>query len=67
MKELTIEQAIDQLSNLGQAIGMKSKVQAWYVGGTEPVQPLSTFTATGIKEGRRDQTAERTAVIYLKP
>lgn len=67
MNELTIEQAIDQLSNLGQAIGMKSKVQAWYVGGAEPVQPLATFTATSIKEGRLDQTAERTAVIYLKP
>ena len=67
MDELTIEQVIDQLSNLGQAIGFNSKVQAWYVGGTEPVQPLATFYTSKIQEGRLDQTAERTAVIYLKP
>ncbi len=67
MDEITIEQAIDRLSNLGQAIGMKSKLRAWYLGGDEPLEPLATLQVTGIQERRLEQTAERIAVIYLKP
>jgi len=64
---MTIEEAIDELSTIGQRIGMKSKVQAWYIGGREEVKPLDTFTATRIEEGRYNQTNERTAVIRIRP
>ncbi len=65
MKELTIEQAIDQLSTVGQRIGMKAKVQAWYVGGRENVQPIDTMAVTDVSEGRFNQTSERTAVLKI--
>jgi hypothetical protein len=62
--DLTIQQALDQLSDLGQEIGFSSKICGWYLG-SEELQPLEKPTVSSIKIGNLDQTHERIAYIHL--
>ena len=62
--DLTIQQALDQLSDLGQEIGFSSKIRGWYLG-SEELQPLEKPAVSSIKIGHLDQTHERIACIHL--
>lgn len=57
MNSLTIEQLIDQLANLGQAVGLDAKVEAWNIHAA--MQPLETRSISGVSAGW-DKAANKT-------
>ena len=63
---MTIEQLIDELSNLGAVIGIKTEVRAWYLGN-EPLHPLDVIKPTGVSAGWDKSTQQPIAEIKITP
>ena len=64
MIELTIEEGIQRLSELGQQIGFGVKLTGWYLG-REDLKPCDRLSVAAIMRGHKDDTNERIACIHL--
>jgi hypothetical protein len=63
---MSIEQLIDQLSDLGQTIGMKAEVKAWNLAHEQsPLQPLGVRNVDGISAGWDKATNQPIATLRL--
>ena len=63
---MTIEQLIDQLSTLGQTIGLKAEVNAWNIAErTNPMAPMGVRATSGVCAGWDKATQKPVATITL--
>lgn len=62
---MTIEQLIDELSNLGATIGLKAPVKAWLITTPEELKPLDVAKVSGVVAGWDRSAQQPIATLKL--
>jgi hypothetical protein len=63
---MSIEQLIDQLSELGQTIGMKAEVKAWNLAHEQrPMEPLGVRNVSDVSAGWDKSSNKPVATLRL--